>query len=482
MRNWHPSTRLGGTALAASALGGCSLQADVYASLALLLGVLAAAAAGWLFGHLQARRALRAARQEARLLGQLAGGELWRSGSKSGATTQLDDGTPFGQRYDAGLRRDELAAALARAEPLGPCAVRTPAGARTLHALPWFDDGGAFAGHLGVARAAAGDGLAEQALATLARSWPDVLAVLRREAACAAGTPAWQLLHASPAAQRQLGEGQALESSALQQWLPAALRAALDQPGQAEADGWLLAHQQLAEASLLIVWRLGASVGEETAALSYTVSHDLRAPIRVVEGFTRIVKEDYGPALDRVANDHLDRVLGASARMNQMIDAVLTLARLSTQPIARQPVNLSQLAGYVVDDLRRSAPLREAKVEIEPGLQASGDPTLLRLVLDNLLGNAWKYSAKRAQAHIVFGRETVDGRPVFVVRDNGAGFDMRSAERLFGLFQRLHASAEFAGTGVGLASVRRIVQRHGGEIWADGEPGRGAAFFFTLPA
>jgi signal transduction histidine kinase len=174
-------------------------------------------------------------------------------------------------------------------------------------------------------------------------------------------------------------------------------------------------------------------------------------------------------------------VLGAAARMNHMIDAMLTLARLSSQPLARQPVNLTQLAGFVVDDLRRGAPERDARVEIAPDLLTVGDPTLLRLVLENLLGNAWKYTAKRGQAHIVFGRETVDGRSVFAVRDNGAGFDMRSAERLFGLFQRLHSASEFAGTGVGLASVRRIVQRHGGEIWADGEPGRGAAFFFTLP-
>ena len=210
------------------------------------------------------------------------------------------------------------------------------------------------------------------------------------------------------------------------------------------------------------------------------MSHDLRAPIRVVEGFTRIVKEDYGGALDRIALDHLDRVLGAAARMNLMIDAMLSLARLSSQPLTRQPVNLTQLAGYVVDELRRTAPEREADIRIEPGMLTSGDPTLLRLVLENLLGNAWKYTAKRSQAHIVFGRETVDGQPAYVVRDNGAGFDMRSADRLFGLFQRLHSASDFAGSGVGLASVRRIVQRHGGAIWADGEPGRGAAFFFRL--
>jgi signal transduction histidine kinase len=218
----------------------------------------------------------------------------------------------------------------------------------------------------------------------------------------------------------------------------------------------------------------------ESDNFSFTLSHDLRAPIRVVEGFTRIVKEDYGRLLDRVGNDHLDRVLGAAARMNLMIDALLTLARLSSQPLAHQPVNLTQLAQFVVDDLRRHHPERQARVNIEAGLTAVGDPTLLRLVLENLLGNAWKYSARSAATHIDFRREAVNGQPVFVVRDQGAGFDMRSADRLFGLFQRLHSANDFPGTGVGLASVRRIVRRHGGEIWAEAEPGRGAAFHFTL--
>jgi len=163
-----------------------------------------------------------------------------------------------------------------------------------------------------------------------------------------------------------------------------------------------------------------------------------------------------------------------------MIDALLTLARLSSQPLARQPVNLSQLAGYVVDDLKRGSPEREADVEIEAGLLTQGDPTLLRLVLENLIGNAWKYSARSPRAHISLTTTSHGGRVAYVVRDNGAGFDMRSAERLFGLFQRLHSASEFPGHGVGLASVRRIVRRHGGEIWAEAEPGRGAAFYFTL--
>lgn len=215
-------------------------------------------------------------------------------------------------------------------------------------------------------------------------------------------------------------------------------------------------------------------------SFSFTVSHDLRAPIRVVEGFTKIVKEDYGRLLDRVGNDHLDRVLGAAARMNNMIDALLALSKLSSQPLAHQPVNLSQLAAYVADDLRRQWPERQVEIEIQPDLQVQGDPTLLRVVVENLLGNAWKYTGKATQARISFGRHAVDPDTYSVV-DNGAGFDMRFADRLFGVFQRLHSANDFPGTGIGLASVRRIVRRHGGEIWGEAEVARGARFHFTLP-
>ena len=299
-----------------------------------------------------------------------------------------------------------------------------------------------------------------------------------------------RLAHANAAALQQLGAStDALGKpwSALEPSAPAALRSALAEPGT--PGGWWLL-RDADGAQCLALGPDSSSAEEETASLVYTVSHDLRAPIRVVEGFTRIVKEDYGRQLDRVGNDHLDRVLAAGARMNQMIDAVLTMARLASQPLSRQPVDLSQLAAFVVDDLRRATPERQVDVQIDPGLRTRGDPTLLRLVLENLLGNAWKYSGKNASARIEFGAVTDalpaagdggDVRQVFAVRDNGAGFDMRVADRLFGLFQRLHSAKDFPGTGVGLASVRRIVQRHGGEVWAESEPGRGAAFFFTLP-
>jgi signal transduction histidine kinase len=223
-----------------------------------------------------------------------------------------------------------------------------------------------------------------------------------------------------------------------------------------------------------------AAAEAERESFSYMVSHDLRAPIRVVEGFTRILKEDYGRALDRIGNDHLDRVLGAAARMNSMIEALLALSRLSSQPLARQPVNLSQLADYVAEDLRRQSPGREVVLHVQPGLQVLGDPTLLRMVLENLLGNAWKYTGKAAAPEVWLERRP-DEIDTFTVRDNGAGFDMRFADRLFGVFQRLHSASDFQGTGVGLASVRRIVRRHGGDVWAEAEVGRGASFHFSLP-
>jgi len=226
--------------------------------------------------------------------------------------------------------------------------------------------------------------------------------------------------------------------------------------------------------------RSEAASEADHASFGYIVSHYLRAPIRVVEGFTKIVKEDYGAVLDAVGHDHLDRVLGAAARMNSMIDALLQLSRLSSQPIARVPVNLSQIAGFVVDDLRLEHPERDVDVEIEPQLLASGDPTLLRMLLENLLGNAWKYTGNTENARIGLSRRPGETTG-FTVHDNGAGFDMRYADRLFGVFQRLHSASEFPGTGVGLASVRRIVRRHHGEVWAESEPERGTRFHFTLP-
>jgi signal transduction histidine kinase len=233
---------------------------------------------------------------------------------------------------------------------------------------------------------------------------------------------------------------------------------------------------------LVTLWPVADPHGDNTddhQAFSYAVSHDLRAPLRVVEGFSRIIKEDYGHQLDRVCNDHLDRVMSAATRMNAMIDALLAQAQLSSRPLSRQAVDLSELAHFVLDDLRRQHPERQVECVVQPDLQVTGDPTLLRMMMDNLLGNAWKYSAHATQARVEFGREPGPGGRYFV-RDNGVGFDMRFADRLFGLFQRLHSASDYPGTGLGLASVRRIVHRHGGEITAESVVGQGSSFYFTL--
>ena len=226
---------------------------------------------------------------------------------------------------------------------------------------------------------------------------------------------------------------------------------------------------------------VATSEGADHESFIYSVSHDLRAPIRVVEGFARILKEDYGRFLDRIGNDHTDRILAAAARMKSMIDSLLALSRLQSQPIKRQPVDLSQLARYVLEDLKSNEPEREAEIHIEPGLVIQGDPTLMRIAIENLVGNAWKYSSQSPTTRIELRRETLAGTPTFVIADAGAGFDMRFADRLFGVFQRLHSAKDFQGTGVGLASVRRIIRRHGGDIWAESEVGKGARFYFTLP-
>lgn len=219
----------------------------------------------------------------------------------------------------------------------------------------------------------------------------------------------------------------------------------------------------------------------EQEALRYALSHDLRAPLRVIDGFTRIVQEDYGRHLDKLGLDHLERVLAASARMNGMIDAVLAQAQLATEPLGRQDIDLSALVQDVADEQSVVLPMA-ASVEwvIQPGLCAQADATLLRRVVENLVGNAMKYSAKVPCPRIEFGCMPATNPPVYFVRDNGAGFDMQHADKLFGMFQRLHSAKEFEGTGVGLAGVRNIIRRHGGRVWAEAQPGQGACFYFTL--
>lgn len=219
----------------------------------------------------------------------------------------------------------------------------------------------------------------------------------------------------------------------------------------------------------------------EQEALRYALSHDLRAPLRVIDGFTRIVQEDYGRHLDKLGQDHLERVLAASARMNGMIDAILAQAQLASEPLGRQDIDLSALVKDVADE-QSVVRTMAAPVEwvIQPGLCAQADSTLLRRVVENLVGNALKYSAKVPSPRIEFGCMPATNPPVYFVRDNGAGFDMQHADKLFGMFQRLHSAKDFEGTGVGLAGVRHIIRRHDGRVWAEAQLGQGACFYFTL--
>ncbi len=226
------------------------------------------------------------------------------------------------------------------------------------------------------------------------------------------------------------------------------------------------------------------ATNRELEAFSYSVSHDLRAPLRSIDGFSQILLEDYGDELDEEGKEHLGRVRASSQRMGRLIDDLLGLSRVTRGSLRREKVDFSSIAREVAETLRDSRPERGVEFLIEDGLEVWGDARLIRVALENLLGNAFKFTAKRSRARIEFGVDpelTWRGRvPVYYVRDNGAGFDMAYAGKLFGAFQRLHAQSEFDGTGIGLATVQRIVHRHGGRIWAESEVEEGAAFFFTL--
>jgi DNA-binding response OmpR family regulator len=225
-----------------------------------------------------------------------------------------------------------------------------------------------------------------------------------------------------------------------------------------------------------------AQANRELEAFSYSVSHDLRAPLRTISAFTHAIVEDLGDQVDGRAREHIGRVLAATARMAELIDALLEMSRISRTAIGRQRVDLSQIAASVLEELARRDPARTVGCDIMPGLVVDADTRLMRILLDNLLGNAWKFTGRADGARIEVGREQQRGDAVYFVRDNGAGFDMSQADRLFLPFQRLHNEGEFSGTGIGLATVRRIVERHGGKIWAEGSVGGGAKISFTVPA
>lgn len=222
------------------------------------------------------------------------------------------------------------------------------------------------------------------------------------------------------------------------------------------------------------------AANKELETFAYTVSHDLRAPLRSINGFTQALFEDYGDSLDDQGRDYTARINAACGRMGTLIDDILNLSRVFRADLNRQDCDISDIARSVVEELAAGDPERRITVDIARDLTADVDETLLRVALQNLIGNAWKFTAGAASPRIAFGVEQQDGESVYFVRDNGAGFDMKYADKLFQPFQRLHAAEEFPGTGIGLATVARIVHKHGGRIWPDSTPGRGTTLFFTL--
>jgi signal transduction histidine kinase len=221
-------------------------------------------------------------------------------------------------------------------------------------------------------------------------------------------------------------------------------------------------------------------LNEELTTFSYSVSHDLRAPLRSIDGFSQIMLEDYSDRLDEDGRRMLKRIRDAAGHMGQLIHSLLQLARVTRQELDLQPVSISGFANLAIQHLLTTHPERKVEISVTPGMRAEGDPNLLRIVIDNLLENAWKFTAKTESARIEVGQVEIEGKPVYFVRDNGSGFDPEHAGKLFRPFQRLHSHAEFAGDGIGLAAVQRVVNRHGGRVWAEGRPNQGAAIFFAL--
>ncbi len=235
------------------------------------------------------------------------------------------------------------------------------------------------------------------------------------------------------------------------------------------------------EADLLRISQQLAASNAELEAFAYSVSHDLRAPLRAINGFSQALLEDYGELFDDMAQDYFERIRYNIGRMSHLIDDLLSLSRVSRSELKPQWVNLSLLAANLIQDLQIQDPQRPVEFVIAPELNVTADPTLIGIVLTNLLENAWKFTSHHPSARIELGVMAGETTPVYFVRDDGAGFDMQYAKMLFGVFQRLHNTVEFPGTGIGLATVQRIIRRHGGEIWAQGAIEQGATFYFTIP-
>ncbi len=241
-----------------------------------------------------------------------------------------------------------------------------------------------------------------------------------------------------------------------------------------------IAERARAEEALRLAKAAAEGASKELEAFSYSVAHDLRAPLRSIDGFSQALIEDCADRLDVDGKRYLNHVREAAQQMGELIDDLLNLSRVTRAELRRERVDLTELARGVLTKLRDAQPGRNVDFVVEAGLVAQADPRLLEVVLTNLLGNAWKFTGKQARARIELAVRTVERPVVYFVRDNGAGFDQAYAGKLFGVFQRLHAAQEFEGTGIGLATVQRIVRRHGGHVWAEAEVDRGATFYFTL--
>jgi light-regulated signal transduction histidine kinase (bacteriophytochrome) len=222
------------------------------------------------------------------------------------------------------------------------------------------------------------------------------------------------------------------------------------------------------------------AANRELEAFAYAVSHDLRAPLRSMSGFSQILQENAPPGLDEKSRHYLQRIHDASMRMSSLIEDLLNLSRIGRSELTARPISLSQIAAEAAAAIRERHPTRDVQLEIASGMEVSADPRLLRIALENLLSNAWKYTSRTPQARVSVGTQAGERGPVYFVRDNGVGFDMKYADKLFVPFQRLHPESEFPGSGIGLVTVQRIVARHGGRIWADAKPDEGATFYFTM--
>lgn len=298
--------------------------------------------------------------------------------------------------------------------------------------------------------------------------WSDFPFIVMARAG-SASVRAWTSMTGS----HQLLNASVLERPVLTRTLLAAVRASLRSRDSQYRIEQELRRRAEVEASL-------SAANEELQAFSYSISHDLRTPLSTMKGFTSFLLEDYQNILDETGRDYLTRIIKSADQMSRLIDDMLNLSKISRQDMIMQNVDLSALSMAIIDELRKSQPHRQVDISIQSNILAHGDEKLLKIALTNLLSNAWKYTTKALRPCIELGYFVKNSETVFFVRDNGAGFPMEHLSKLFKPFQRLHSEKEFTGTGIGLAIVQRVISRHGGRIWAEGEVDKGTTFYFTL--